>query len=103
MNMELPNWLAIVQAENRIFVDKRAGIAPEDRWTAYANAAQVVLGFAQDLEEDELEGMFDLKSATPVIAAARILDATAAVHLRSWRETGSPEASEMALSSTALV
>jgi len=102
MKMELPNWLGIIHAENVMFADKRAGVQPEDRWNSYANAAQLVLGFVQDIDPHHLPEFYDLKSAVPIIAAARILDSAAALHQLAQKEGDKSEDSDTALSYAAL-
>jgi helicase len=102
MKMELPNWLGIVHAENVVFADKRAGVPPEERWNAYANSAQLVLGFVQNVNPKDLPDFYDLKIAVPVIAAARILDSAAAAHQVASKDSENLEDSDTALSYAAL-
>ncbi|MGE4179684.1 MAG: DEAD/DEAH box helicase, partial [Limisphaerales bacterium] len=101
MNMELPSWLGIVHAENVVFADKRAEVQVGERWNAHVNAAQLVLGFIQDLPPEELPALYDSRSAAPMIAAARILDSASSLQLRA-NEGNTDEEFDTGLSNAAL-
>jgi helicase len=75
---DLPEELRIVATENNVFRLRRSGLEIGELFEQYSNAAQVVLGYFQNVTEDRLHLLYDTKVASPLIAAGRILDADSA-------------------------
>src|SRR5271165_49695 len=73
---ELPEKLRITTIENAVFSHKRSGLGLNSQLGDYSNAAQVVLGYFQNISADSREQLYLPDVATPLIAAGRILDAS---------------------------
>ncbi|MBM3851745.1 MAG: hypothetical protein FJ399_01165 [Verrucomicrobia bacterium] len=103
MSSELiPASLGIVRAEKAIFAQRRRGNADPADWPDYLNAAQVVLAYAQDFNRAQSIALFDIRNATSVIGAARILDAAAAGFLEKWKVQADEETKSLVFSYSAL-
>ena len=71
----LPQDLGIVAVENAVFRRRRSDLLLAETLGEYSNAAQVVLGFFQNIGDDDLQSLYAPGKAAEVIAAGRILDA----------------------------
>lgn len=72
-----------------------------DRWNAHVNAAQLVLGFIQDMPPDQLPALYNPQPAAPMIAAARILDSASSFQLEA-KEGDTTDGIDIGLSNAAL-
>ncbi len=71
----LPDNLRIVAVENSVFRRTRSGLPLADDLGEFSNAAQVVLGYFQDIQSADLQSLYEPRAAAQIIAAGRILDA----------------------------
>jgi len=93
----LPSDLGIVAAENAVFRRHRSNLPMDETLGEYSNAAQIVLGYFQSIESQELHALYDPQKAAEVIAAGRILDAASAELLRKSEISDSSEDLRMAV------
>lgn len=97
---ELPEGLRITANENSVFRLRRSGLEIGELFAQYSNSAQVVLGYFQNVSEDSLHLLYDTKISSPLIAAARILDADNAEQFASLETDREGEYDEDSLRST---
>jgi hypothetical protein len=71
----LPDWLDFAASENAAAAKVRLLRGGNGTWGEMIAAAQATMGFYQDFSVADIRSLYNEENATPLIAAARILDA----------------------------